>query len=35
MGYASLEDVIGKNKAVDPDGELVQVAKGLGISFGD
>lgn len=35
MGCASLEDVIGKNKAVDPDGELVKVAKGIGISFGD
>ena len=35
MGYASLEDVIGKNKAVDPSGELVSIAKGIGISFGD
>ena len=35
MGYASLEDVIGQNKAVDPEGELVQVAKGIGITFGD
>lgn len=35
MGYASLEDVIGQNKAVDPNGELVQVAKGIGITFGD
>ena len=35
MSYASLEDVIGQNKAVDPEGELVQVAKGIGITFGD
>ncbi len=34
--YASLEDVIGQeNKQVDPDSELVQVAKSLGICFGD
>ena len=35
MSYASLEDVIGQNKAVDPEGELVTIAKGIGISFGD
>ncbi len=35
MTYASLEDVIGKNKGVDPDGELVRMAKGIGIAFGD
>ena len=35
MSYASLEDVIGQNKAVDPEGELVSVAKGIGITFGD
>ena len=36
IGYASLEDVIGQeNKQVDPDSELVQVAKALGICFGD
>ncbi len=36
IGYASLEDVIGqKTKNVDPNGELVQMAKALGICFGD
>ncbi|MDR1558278.1 MAG: ATP-dependent 6-phosphofructokinase [Clostridiales bacterium] len=35
MTYVSLENVIGSNKQVDPDGELVNVAKMLGISFGD
>ena len=36
MGYESLENVIGqKTKQVDPDGELVKMAKALGISFGD
>jgi len=35
MGYVSLENVIGANKLVDPDGELVRVAKTIGISFGD
>ena len=30
-----LENVIGENKAVPPTGELVQVAKKIGISFGD
>ncbi len=36
IGYASLEDVIGQeNKQVDPNSELVQVAKSLGICFGD
>lgn len=35
IGYESLENVIGQNKCVDPDGELVQVAKKIGISFGD
>lgn len=34
--YASLEDVIGqKTKNVEPDCELVKVAKAMGISFGD
>lgn len=34
--YASLEDVIGQeNKQVDPEGELVQMAKAMGICFGD
>jgi len=35
MTYDSLENVIGTNKTVDPDGELVYVARSLGISFGD
>ena len=35
MGYVSLENVIGTNKTVSPDGELVMVARSLGISFGD
>jgi len=35
MSYDSLENVIGKNKAVDPNGELVRFAKNIGISFGD
>ncbi|MCX7695419.1 MAG: 6-phosphofructokinase [Caloramator sp.] len=33
--YDSLENVIGKTKNVNPDGELVQVARSIGISFGD
>lgn len=35
ISYVSLEDVIGKHKLVDPDGELVSVARSIGISFGD
>lgn len=35
MSYASLEDVIGENKSVDPNGELVKAAKAIGICFGD
>ena len=35
MTYDSLENVIGANKAVDPNGELVQMAKAIGICFGD
>jgi phosphofructokinase-like protein len=35
MGYESLEKVIGATKMVDPDGELVQMAKAIGISFGN
>jgi len=35
MSYVSLENVIGENKAVDPNGELVQMAKATGICFGD
>ncbi|GFR36301.1 6-phosphofructokinase [Thermobrachium celere] len=33
--YDSLENVIGKTKNVDPESELVQVARSIGISFGD
>ena len=35
ISYESLENVIGKTKQVDPKGELVSVAKNIGISFGD
>ncbi len=36
MGYESLENVIGqKTKQVDPNGELIEMAKAMGISFGD
>ncbi|SKA83856.1 6-phosphofructokinase [Clostridium sp. USBA 49] len=35
LSYDSLENVIGKTKNVDPDGELVRVAKSIGISFGN
>jgi len=35
MGYVSLEEVIGKNKLVEPDDELMHVARSMGISFGD
>lgn len=35
ISYDSLENVIGANKYVNPDCELVQVAKKIGISFGD
>lgn len=35
IGYESLENVIGQNKCVNPDGELVKVAKDIGISFAD
>ncbi len=35
MSYDSLEHVIGKNKGVDPKGEMVMAAKSLGIVFGD
>ena len=36
IGYESLEDVIGNgNKLVDPECETVQMARGLGICFGD
>ncbi|MEQ8196928.1 MAG: 6-phosphofructokinase, partial [Clostridiaceae bacterium] len=33
--YESLENVIGENKNVDPEGELVTIAKKIGISFAD
>ncbi|MEG0367332.1 MAG: 6-phosphofructokinase, partial [Coprobacillus sp.] len=40
MSYTSLEEVIGdakigKQKRVDPNGELVNAAKAIGVSFGD
>ena len=35
MSYVTLENVIGANKLVDPNGELVRVARTIGISFGD
>jgi 6-phosphofructokinase 1 len=35
ISYESLENVIGKTKDVNPDGELVSIAKKIGISFGD
>jgi len=35
LSYDSLENVIGKTKNVDPNGELVRVARSIGISFGD
>ncbi len=31
----SLEDAVGKLKTVQPDGELVRIAKSVGVSFGD
>lgn len=34
MSYESLENVIGANKAVDPNGELVTIAEATGVSFG-
>jgi len=35
MCYDSLENVIGENKAVDPDGELVRIARETGICMGN
>jgi 6-phosphofructokinase 1 len=35
MNHVSLENVIGSSKFVDPNGELVRVARNLGIVFGD
>lgn len=34
MDYESLENVIGSNKSVDPNGELVRIAEAIGVSFG-
>ncbi len=34
MSYESLENVIGSNKSVDPNGELVTIAEAIGVSFG-
>lgn len=33
--YVSLEDVIGKEKYVDPNHELVKMSKSMGVGFGD
>lgn len=35
ISYDALENVIGKTKNVDPDGDIVKVARSIGISFGD
>jgi len=35
ISYEQLEKVIGQTKTVDPNGELVTVARSIGISFGD
>ncbi|SHE84949.1 6-phosphofructokinase [Clostridium fallax] len=35
ISYVSLEEVIGHNKYVNPNGEFVKIAKKIGISFGD
>ena len=35
IAYEHLENVIGMTKNVDPKGDLVQVARSIGISFGD
>jgi 6-phosphofructokinase 1 len=35
ISYDALENVIGNTKNVDPNGELVTVARSIGISFGD
>ena len=35
VSYESLENVIGNTKNVDPEGELVNTAKSIGISFAD
>jgi 6-phosphofructokinase 1 len=31
----SLEDAVGKLKTVDPDGELIRIARSVGVGFGD
>ena len=35
IGAVDIAQAIGKLKTVDPDGQLVQAAKAIGISFGD
>lgn len=35
ISYVSLEDVIGKEKYVDPNHELIRISKSMGIGFGD
>lgn len=35
MSYVHLENVIGRNKLVDPNGEIVKTARSIGITFGD
>ncbi len=35
MSYEHLENVIGQNKVVDPEGELVKAARSIGVSFGE
>jgi 6-phosphofructokinase 1 len=35
LSYDTLENVIGRTKNVEPNGELVTVARSIGISFGD
>lgn len=35
MKYVHLDNVIGRQKLVNPDGELVNAARSIGISFGD
>lgn len=35
ISYVSLEEAVGNIKNVDPDGELVNIAKSVGVCFGD
>lgn len=35
MEFEHLENIIGRNKLVDPNGELVRTARSVGITFGD